>query len=241
MRTTSTRSRRPRSAARASAAKRPPVAYSAAELALADSTSPRLSGVMSASSTGWSAGPTCQTAMNLSKRSGSRHGGVSSRTSCPSSARSVGGGCERGDALGIDGYVDRRRGGDRDAEARRLLARRLGERPLGRRRPPRIARLVAGEDVEEVRGVLDRPRDGTSGRKALERAERRARHPPAGGLQPEEAAARRWDADRAASVRSVSDRHEPRGQRRRSAAARAAGRELACSTGSGSPRSAPTP
>jgi hypothetical protein len=58
-------------------------------------------------------------------------------------------------ALGIDGCVDRRPGGHGDLQASGCRAHLLGERPLRRRRPPRVPRLVSGHHVEEGGGIED--------------------------------------------------------------------------------------
>ena len=108
----------------------------------------------------------------------------------------------------------------------RRLGHRLRERPLGRRRPPRISRLVAGENVEDVGGVLDGMRERARGGEALERTERRARDAPARGLEPEQAATGCGDPDGAAAVGRVSRRHESRCKGCRRATARAARRQL---------------
>ena len=138
----------------------------------AAATSSRLSGVRSeTSSTGWSAGPTCQTAMNVSKSSGvtPRRGLLSNVV--PELGEERGGRRHRGDALRSDRDVDRRRRRHGDAKTRRAdRASRLGERLVGRRRPPRIAGLVPGEDVQQVRGVLDGARERAGRREALEGA-----------------------------------------------------------------------
>ena len=100
------------------------------------------------------------------------------------------------------------------------------ERSLGGRRPPGIARLVAGQDVEQCGGVCDRPGDRTGGREALERRERRGGDPPSRRLEAEDAATGGGNPDRAASVGAVGERHEPRRERRRGPSAGAAGRAL---------------
>ncbi len=104
--------------------------------------------------------------------------------------------------------------------------RRRRERPIRRRCPPRVARLVSGEDVEQVRGVLDRARERSGGREALERPVGRRRDAAARRLEPEEPAARRRDANRASAVCRVRGGNEARGECCSCAAARTAGREL---------------
>ena len=164
--------------------------------------------------------------MKVWKRSSVRHGGVSSRTSWPELGEQLCGRRDRAHALRVDRDVRGWSGRDCDAEARRRLRGRLRERPLGRRRPPGIARLVAGQDVEEMSGVLDAPGQRPRGGEALERPERRGRNAAAGRLQPEEATARCRDPDRPSSVRRVSGRNEAGCECRRCAAARPSGREL---------------
>ena len=138
----------------------------------------------------------------------------------------LGGDRGRAHALRRDGRVDRRSRRDRDAQRPSGFRELCRERPLGRRRPPRIARLVARDDVEEGGRVCDRTRHRPGGGETFERAERRVRDPTAGGLQPEESAARRRDPDRASTVRGVRDRHEPGGDGCGRTPARPARREV---------------
>ena len=86
----------------------------------------------------------------------------------------------------------------------------------GRERLGRRERVVPGQrigpadDVEHGRGVGDRPAHDAAGGQALE-AVRAARHPVAARLEPDQAAARRRDADRPAAVARVRDRGHARG------------------------------
>jgi hypothetical protein len=125
-----------------------------------------------------------------------------------------------GDALRRDRRVDRRRRRQCDPEPAWLAPDLVDERPLRRRSPPRVALLVAGHDVEQGGRVAHSPGKRTAGREALVPAVRRERHAAARGLDPEDAAARGRDANRAAAVRAVGGGREPGGDRDRRAAAR---------------------
>ncbi len=167
--------------------------------------------------------------MNRWKRSGSLQGGVSSRTSWPRRARSSAAAVSARDALGIDRNVDRRGGGDRDAERRWRLGRSSRrtaareEQPTTDRRarsPARTSRKCAasstvraiGPAVErpssEPNGALDtRPRDGFSPKRPQHDAGIRIDPPPsvacAIGTRPAETAAAAPPLD-PPGVRSVS-------------------------------------
>ncbi len=114
-----------------------------------------------------------------------------------------------GDAIGVHGCLDRRLGGHRDSETAGRSAGLVRERSLGGRRPPGIARLVAGQDVEQRGGVCDGPGDRPGGREALERRERRCGDSSSRRLEAEDAAAGGGNPDRSASVGAVCERHEP--------------------------------
>ena len=64
-------------------------------------------------------------------------------------------GLERRNAVRMNGHVNWRRGGHRNSQSPDRSSGLVGERPLGRRRPPGIARFVPGEDVEQRSGIGD--------------------------------------------------------------------------------------
>ena len=109
----------------------------------------------------------------------------------------------------------RSRPGSRSQAARKEVVR------LGR--PERVTDRAAGHHVEQGRGVAHRPRQRAVGREADRVAVHRgAGDPAARRLEPDDPAAARRDPDRAAAVGALGDRHQPGGDRRRRAAARAA-------------------
>ena len=122
---------------------------------------------------------------------------------------------------GIDGHQTGRRGRAQHADAQRagVGTDLVEERPARRRGRVRIARHRAREHVEHRRAVAHGAGDHVAGhesgpRLAVVGPERDA---PARGLQPEQAARAGRDADRAAAVTGVRDRHHAGGHRRRAA------------------------
>ena len=89
-------------------------------------------------------------------------------------------------------------------------------------RPGRVPGLVAGEHVEQRRGLGHRARQHPVDAEQRVAEVRARRDAPARGLETDEAAARRRDADRAAAVVAVGERDHARGDRRRRAARGAA-------------------
>src|SRR4051812_7776593 len=83
-------------------------------------------------------------------------------------------------------------------------------RTSGRARHKGIAGHRAGGDVEQQGGVTDRPGDGVVDAERIgERPEpRKSRRSSARGLEAEEAAGRRRDAERAAPVVAVAGRND---------------------------------
>ena len=154
----------------------------------------------------------------------SPQGGVASSTVWPSCVSKPAACSAAATHSGRDRSVDRRRGGQRDPQPARIRADLLGERPLGRRRPVRVAGLVPGHHVEERGGVGDGARERAARREALEPAVRRRRDAPARRLDPEQAAARRGDPDRSAAVAALRRRRQRGRDRGRRAAARPARR-----------------
>ena len=155
----------------------------------------------------------------------------------------LGGRAHRGHALRGHRDAGRADRGERHPQLPGVGPDLVAERPLRRRRPVRVAGLVAGHDVERGRGVHDgagqhavggQPDHGS--RPGVGAQETR----PAGGLQPDHAAARRGRADRPAAVAAVPDRAQPCGHRGRGPAAGAARSCARGSTGSGRPRSGST-
>ena len=99
----------------------------------------------------------------------------------------------------------------------------VAEGPRRRRQPVEVARLVAVHGVEQRGGVAHALRDGEADQRAPDRGglERDA---PARGLEPDQPAPRRGDADRAGAVVRVRERHDARRHGHRRAARRAARR-----------------
>ncbi len=124
----------------------------------------------------------------------------------------------------VDRRLQRRLGRHRHAQRARVGADLLGEGPRRRRAEVRVAELVAGEHVEHRRRVRDRARDRAARREPVDVAEGGGGDAAARGLQAEEPAAGGRDPDRAAAVRALGGRREPRRDRRGRAAARAARR-----------------
>ena len=131
---------------------------------------------------------------------------------------------DRPDAVGVDRDVaERGRPGHRDAQAARL-ARRGGRERLRRRwRPAGVAVLGPGEDVEQRGGLADGPGEDAVLHEELLAELGRVRHAAALRLEADQAAARRRDAQRAAAVVAVRERHHARGDRGCAPAGRAPG------------------
>ncbi len=176
----------------------------------ADSISTRFIGSKSSAGLPFRAGITCQTCMKSPNSSSEPHGGVASSTEWPSSASSAAASSAAATHSGATGASI---GGEVVSATRSRPGSRadlLGERPLGRRRPPRVAGLVAGHHVEQRGSVEHRPGQRAARREALEPAVRRRRDAAARGLDPEQPAARRRNADRAAAVAPVRGRRHAR-------------------------------
>jgi hypothetical protein len=126
----------------------------------------------------------------------------------------------------VEWGVHRRRGRPADPQPARLARGRCRE-GLGRRwRPGGVARLVAGQHVEQRRGVRHRVREHAVLDEEVVALVGPARDAPAAGLQAHEAAARGRDADRAAAVAAVRERHHAGRHRGRGAAGGAPRRAL---------------
>ena len=154
--------------------------------------------------------------------------GVHSPTSWPSAARASAparAAAAGSASTGIPNGAPRQR---RDAEPARIGARRVRERGGRGRGVVAVARLIPGDRVEGDGGVEHGAgEDAVHGHAAAEVAEVRAdRDPAEAGLQADQAAARRRDADRPAEVAGVGERDHPRGDCGRAPARRATGREL---------------
>ncbi len=126
-------------------------------------------------------------------------------------AQQVGRALQRAELLGVGARRHHRRdvAGDRDPQLAGLALRRVGER------------LAAVADrVVEARAVGHAARDRAPRREPVPRLdERRGRHAAALRLEPEQPAAARGDADRAAAVGAERRRAQPGRDRRRGAAA----------------------
>ena len=169
------------------------------------------------SSTGWSAGPTCQTAMNVRSRSGSaraasplrRHGRApSSRAAAEASAATHSG--STGTSTGGTEVTATRNvpGGSITLSANGRSGGGAHQGSPGSYPARTSSRWAASTTDRAIGPRVERPsRD----------AERRARHAASGGLEAEDAATRGRNPDRAAAVGSVGDRGEarPRGLRPR--------------------------
>ena len=86
--------------------------------------------------------------------------------------------------------------------------------------------MPACHDVHHEGCFSDRACHRTVGEVGVKRARSAARHPPVRGLEPEDAAARGGDPDRAPDVRSVRERRHPCGERRSRPSARSARGEI---------------
>ena len=171
------------------------------------------------------AGP--KAAVKRSSIAGSHHGGRTSSTSWPSPSSSAAAsraarsqsGSSVTPAIGACVVTPiRSRPGSRAAASANGSARR--------RRPRRVARLGAGEDVEQQRRLAHRARQDAVADEEVLAGVRRGRDAAALGLQADEAAARGRDAQRAAAVVAVGERHHRRRDGGRRAARRAARRAL---------------
>ena len=106
----------------------------------------------------------------------------------------------------------------------RTLRRR--QEGAGRRRTIGIAGLAAGHRVEQRRAVAHGDRHAMLRARAGQGlADRRQADPPARRLQPEQAAQRGRDADRAAAIGGMRHRQAARRDHRRRTTGRSAGRE----------------
>ena len=160
-------------------------------------------------------------------RPGSRQGGVSSRTSWPRSASSVGGRTRAPRSTRGRPGRRRRRRRHRDPETRRAARRglrRTGARaaaPTRDRRarsPARTSSKCAASSTDRAIGpAVERPSSEGNGARRDAAARR---------LQAEEAAARSGDPDRAAAVGAVRERDEAGREGGRRTSARPAGREV---------------
>ncbi len=126
--------------------------------------------------------------------------------------------------LGIGFDVERVGERHRDPQLAGVAAHRERVR-LGRpRRPRRVARLVAGQHVEQQRGLGDRAREHAVRHQERVAEVGPARDAPAARLQADEPAAGGRDPQRPAAVARMRERDEAGRDRRRGAAGRAARR-----------------
>ena len=154
---------------------------------------------------------------------GPAQSGAHSSTSCPSDCEQPGRMVGRRDALRLDLLPARRGRAQADPQRMRRQHRGLGERRVRQRRAERRRRPVTGQQVERERGVEHRAGEHAVDAEALEGGQLRPeRDPEPGRLEPDDAAARRGDADRAAGVVAVRDRDQAGGDRGGAAARRAA-------------------
>ena len=144
-----------------------------------------------------------------------------------------------GDALRIGlGHRGRRRGAEPDAQPARVGADLVDVRARRWRRRVRVAGHRALDRVEHGGAVAHGPREHVALHEPGPRLTDLGteRDPTTGGLEPEEAARARGDADRSSAVARVADRHHARRHRRgrsRRSNLRCRGR---CSTGCASGR-----
>ena len=86
----------------------------------------------------------------------------------------------------------------------------------------RVVAVLACHDIQHEDSVGNGARHRTVGEVGVKRARPAARHPPVGGLQTEDAAARGRNADRTPDVRSVRERRHAGSERRSRPPARSA-------------------
>ena len=115
---------------------------------------------------------------------------------------------------------------DSDPQRTEISTRGLRKAAVRGRRRVGVARRRAEQDVVEQRHIQHAAPQAAVGGQAVPVVHvGQDGDPSAGRLEAEQPAHRRWDTDRSAAVGSETDRHHPRRDRRRRAAARPARRQ----------------